>query len=86
MRVALCLLLLTAAAACSNSEPAPVEPAPVEAATTKSDVADTSTEATSFYSVDVYDPARDASADLTATVAQATKDGKRILLEVGGLW
>lgn len=81
MRVALCLLLLTAAAACSNSEPAPVE-----AATTKSDVADTSTEATSFYSVDVYDPARDASADLTATVAQATKDGKRILLEVGGLW
>jgi len=41
---------------------------------------------TSFYSVDVYDPARDASADLTATIARATKDGKRILLEVGGLW
>jgi hypothetical protein len=45
-----------------------------------------SEEATSFYSVDVYDPARDANADLAATIAGATKDSKRILLEVGGLW
>jgi hypothetical protein len=81
MRVALSLLLLTAATACSITEPATVE-----AATSRSDVADTSTEATGFYSVDAYDPARDASADLTATIARATEDGKRILLEVGGLW
>ncbi|MFT7078052.1 MAG: hypothetical protein ACJA0P_004079 [Planctomycetota bacterium] len=81
MRVALCLLLLTAATACSHSESAPVE-----AAAAQSDTIGTSPEATSFYSVDVYDPERDASADLTSTIARATKDGKRILLEVGGLW
>lgn len=84
MRVALCLLLLTAATACSNSESAPVEAASGHSG--QSGTIGTSPEATSFYSVDVYDPERDASADLTSTIARATKDGKRILLEVGGLW
>ncbi len=72
MRVTLCLLLLTSATACSD-----VEPDAVEAATTQ---------VTSFYSVDAYDPMRDASADLEVTIARATMDGKRILLEIGGLW
>ncbi len=78
MRVALCLFLLAAATACSNGEPAPVG-----AATTESGA---QIETTGLFTVGVYDPDRDASADLTATIARATKEGKRILLEVGGLW
>jgi thiol:disulfide interchange protein len=38
------------------------------------------------YSVDKYDPARDAAADLDLTIRQAKASGKRILLEVGGNW
>ncbi len=38
------------------------------------------------YSVDKYDPARNASADLETTIRQANQSGKRILLEVGGNW
>ena len=43
-------------------------------------------EDTTFFSVAKYDPLRDASADLAATVAQAQRGNKRILLEVGGDW
>ncbi len=39
-----------------------------------------------IYTVASYDPARDAAADLTLTVARAEREGKRILLEVGGQW
>lgn len=39
-----------------------------------------------FYTVDDYDPARDATADLAMTVEQASADGKRIILEIGGQW
>ena len=39
-----------------------------------------------FYVVSEYDEARDPAADLTATVARAQEEGKRILLEVGGVW
>lgn len=77
MQGSLCLLLLAATIGCSNNDPATVE---------ASESTDMSGEAASFYSVDAYDPSRDASADLTATIARATKDSKRILLEVGGLW
>lgn len=42
--------------------------------------------ATSFYTVAQYDPAADPSEDLAATVLAASKDGKRIILEVGGQW
>ncbi len=38
------------------------------------------------YSVDKYDPTRNAAADLDQTVRQANQSGKRILLEVGGNW
>ncbi len=38
------------------------------------------------YSVDKYDPARNAAADLDATIRQAKQSDKRILLEVGGNW
>lgn len=43
-------------------------------------------EATAIYSVATYDPAADPAADLAATVAQAQKDGRRIILEIGGQW
>lgn len=39
-----------------------------------------------IYSVPVYDPARDPAADLAATIALAEREGRRILLEVGGDW
>ena len=39
-----------------------------------------------LFTVDVYDPKRDASKDLEMTVAKAKKSRKRILLEVGGKW
>jgi len=38
------------------------------------------------YSVDKYDPARNAAADLTETSELAKQSGKRILLQVGGNW
>ena len=46
----------------------------------------TQTETASFYTVAEYDEARDPAADLEATVSRAQKEGKRILLEVGGEW
>ncbi|MCU0226412.1 MAG: thioredoxin family protein [Bryobacterales bacterium] len=36
--------------------------------------------------VDVYDPARDAAADIRQAVAIARKQNKHVLLEVGGAW
>ena len=39
-----------------------------------------------FYSVDDYDPTRDADADLAMTLEQAQAGKKRIILEVGGKW
>jgi len=38
------------------------------------------------YSIDKYDPARNAGADLAETSRLAKQSGKRILLEVGGNW
>jgi len=38
------------------------------------------------YSVDKYDPTRNATADLDQTISQARQSNKRILLEVGGNW
>ena len=38
------------------------------------------------YSVDVYDPERDAAKDLEATVQLAEKEKKRILIQLGGNW
>ena len=38
------------------------------------------------YSVSDYDPKRDPSKDLADTVVIAQKDGRRILLLVGGDW
>ncbi len=42
--------------------------------------------AAAVYSVDKYDPARDAAADLADTTRLAKQTGKRILLQVGGNW
>lgn len=39
-----------------------------------------------FYVVSDYDEARDPAVDLQATVERAQAEGKRILLEVGGVW
>lgn len=42
--------------------------------------------ANSLYTVDQYDASRDVEADLATTVARATAENKRILLEIGGDW
>ena len=39
-----------------------------------------------FYSVDDYDPKRDANVDLLKTIDQAKAENKRIILEIGGHW
>ena len=39
-----------------------------------------------YVPVHEYDPKRDAEKDLQATVEEAKRTNKRILLEVGGLW
>jgi len=44
------------------------------------------TSAAAVYSVDQYDPARDAAADLAETSRLAKESDKRILVEVGGNW
>jgi thiol:disulfide interchange protein len=36
--------------------------------------------------LDKFDPARDPAADLRAAVAEATRTGRRIILDVGGEW
>jgi thiol:disulfide interchange protein len=46
----------------------------------------TAAKAKPVYSVETYDPKRDAAADLKATMDQARKKGKRILVQVGGDW
>ncbi len=38
------------------------------------------------YTVDVYDPSRDAARDLERTIDRAGRENKRILLLVGGNW
>ena len=47
---------------------------------------ETSAEVVSFYTVDDYDPAANPVEDLVETVSQASANGKRILLEIGGQW
>jgi thioredoxin-related protein len=39
-----------------------------------------------FIPVDKYDPKRDAAHDIQDAIAEAQRNHKRILLEVGGLW
>ncbi|MDT4897441.1 MAG: hypothetical protein QOH25_2518 [Acidobacteriota bacterium] len=39
-----------------------------------------------YVPVDKYDPARNAEQDIRMAVAEAGREGKRILLEVGGEW
>jgi len=39
-----------------------------------------------LYTVADYDASADPSKDLIATMSQASKSGKRILLEIGGQW
>ncbi len=50
------------------------------------DPRETSAEVVSLYTVDDYDPAASPAEDLVETVAQASANGKRILLEIGGQW
>jgi thiol:disulfide interchange protein len=39
-----------------------------------------------YVPVTKYDPLRDADKDINEAVAEANRSGKRVLLEVGGLW
>ena len=44
------------------------------------------TAATATTATDKFDPARDPASDLRAAVAEATRTGRRIILDVGGEW
>ena len=39
-----------------------------------------------FYTVDHYDPSRDPHADLAMTIERASRENKRIFVQVGGNW
>jgi thiol:disulfide interchange protein len=39
-----------------------------------------------LYSVEAYDPGRDPSVDLAATLVRAGEENKRVILEIGGEW
>ncbi len=39
-----------------------------------------------FYTVDHYDEARDPEADLVKTIDRASKENKRVMIQVGGDW
>lgn len=82
---------------CNDSPPPksiPSPPAtPVETQTTESSETDGDTPKSgddaahdSLYTVADYDPDRDASQDLAATIERAKAEGKRIILEIGGQW
>ena len=43
-------------------------------------------EAGAYVPVTVFDPARDAAADIGAALAEARRTGKRVLVDVGGDW
>jgi len=47
---------------------------------------ETDSKKTTPFTVDVYDPERDAVKDLEMTTKLAASSGKRILIEVGGKW
>ena len=82
MRLTLSLFMLAAIpSACSLGGASSGEPA-----SSSTSSAEALTEHESFHTVAEYDPARDASADLQATIAHATRSNKRILLEIGGKW
>jgi thiol:disulfide interchange protein len=42
--------------------------------------------ATKSQGKDIFDPKRDAAADLQAAIAEAAKTGRRVLVDVGGNW
>lgn len=48
--------------------------------------ATTTAEASTYVPVHNFDPKRDAAADIRAAVAEAQRNGKRIILDVGGDW
>ena len=47
---------------------------------------DSEAKAAPVYTVKTYDPDRDAEEDLAATVKQAQRENKHIILEIGGKW
>ena len=53
---------------------------------TAAETAKPDAQSSDIYSVAEYDPTADPVVDLTQTVQQAQKDGKRIILEIGGEW
>lgn len=52
----------------------------------KAQDAQQNSQAPSFYSVSKYDPQRNPEEDLKQTIQRAQKEGKHILLQVGGDW
>lgn len=67
-----------------NADRPPAEP-PIESGSRAPEV-NLERTAGPVYAVAEYDATRDPQADLDAAVQQASRDGKRILLEIGGNW
>lgn len=74
-------LLMAFTLACAALTPSTPETVP-----TTSNVQSTQVQAQNAALVDVYDPARDPSADLQQAMDLAQRENKRIMLEVGGAW
>lgn len=69
----------------NDGDPQPTVTTTEESTSTQSSIAGNAA-SDSFFTVDHYDPKRDAVKDLEMTVAKATESNKRILIEVGGKW
>jgi thiol:disulfide interchange protein len=97
LRVAFCLLVAVATGCSRNdvqdrarSDAGPaVAGQPTERTTAKTGNLDGTAESSprfAFYTVDHYDDARDAAADLAMTLERAKLENKRVLVQVGGDW
>lgn len=95
LRGGIACLMLLALAACGQRPPAETAATPAPPATQPGDtsipvVSGDTAAAASAASIAAlngqFDPARDPSVDLKAAIVHAQRDGKRIILDVGGEW
>ena len=80
------IVLIAATAAQAQSDGARSTEVKSKPASARNSTENTGTSENKFVPVTVYDPKRDAEADVKEAIAEAARTGKRVLVEVGGEW